>query len=108
MKFNEQDYVHRRRVAPIGIRRPGERSAARSVAEDSHENVRQDAKSQAQGDHAANFGKDLAGSRTGVEIFHEKWPIRLVRSGQSERVTMKVAHSVLERGDRPDIGALPV
>jgi hypothetical protein len=68
----------------------------------------QDAKSQADGDHPANFAKDFSGPRTDVEIFHEKWPIRLVRSRESERVTLKVGHGVLERGDPADIGALPV
>ena len=69
--------------------------------------MRQDAKCQADGDHPANFAKDFSGPRTDVEIFHEKWPIRLVRSRESEKVTVKVAHGVLERGEWADIGGAP-
>ena len=69
--------------------------------------MRQDAKSQADGDDPANFGEDFARSRSDVEIFHQKWPIRLVRSRESEKVTVKVAHGVLERGEWADIGGAP-
>jgi hypothetical protein len=67
----------------------------------------QDAKSQAQRDHPANLGKDLAWSRAGADIFHEKWRLRFVGSGGSKRATANLAHGVLQRGYPRDIRALP-
>jgi hypothetical protein len=88
-----------------GARETAGRSAIRSVTDDRHQNVGQDAKSQAQRDHAANFGKDLAWSWAGADIFHEKRRLSFIRSGGSERATANVAHGVLQRSDPTNMRA---
>lgn len=83
-------------------------STVRSVADECHQDVGQDTKSQAHHDHAANFGKDFTWSRTGAEIVHAKWMFRFVPGRESERAAAKMVHGVLERGDVADMEVVPV
>lgn len=100
--------INAARINMDHLAREAARGAARSVADDRHQDVGQNAKSQAQRDHAGNFANDLAWSWAGADIFHEKWRLRFVRSRRSERATANVAHGVLQRGDPADMRALPV
>lgn len=68
----------------------------------------QHTEAQADHDHAANFGKDLARAWTVAEIFHEHVALRFVLSGGSDRATVNVVHGVLERGDAANMSIRPV
>jgi hypothetical protein len=68
----------------------------------------QDTKSQAHHDHAANFGKNFAWSRTSADIVDAKWRFRFVPGGGSERTAAKIVHGVLERGNVADMEVLAV
>lgn len=79
-----------------------------SVADDRHQDMGHHSESQADHDHAADFGKDLTWPWPGAAIVHEHRAFRFVLGGGSDRAMVKVVHGVLERGDAANMAMVAV